>query len=394
MTLIFALSSMALAAETASATSSGVIGLGFPPITVSIFVIAFVVSVLIDLWQHKNSEEITLANSVAWSIFWIALSLGFYGWLLVGPPDLVLGTTDENIVSRQSDLASLFLTGYVLEKVLSVDNLIVFIAIFKFFNIKDTLQHRILYFGILGAIIFRGVFVGIGSGMIEYMGAYAEIIFGLLVGYAAVEMLRAGDDDEDEEPDYENMWLVRQFQKFYPIFPRLVGKKFLVNRSEIEPIVAEDSSLSIKEGVTRWMTPAFVCLLVIEGSDVMFAFDSVPAVIAVTKEPLLVYAAMIFAILGLRSLYFVLVVLTKYMAHIETAVIYVLFFIAAKMFIGAYHHFSIEYKLPFPEWLHISPNVSMAIVLTMLSLGVIASFIWPSEDEDDDEDDGGEESAG
>ena len=84
-------------------------------------------------------------------------------------------------------------------------------------------------------------------------------------------------------------------------------------------------------------------------------------------------------------------VLTKYMAHIETAVIYVLFFIAAKMFIGAYHHFSIEYKLNFPEWLHISPNVSMAIVLTMLSLGVIASFIWPSED---DEDDGGEESAG
>lgn len=246
----------------------------------------------------------------------------------------------------------------------------------------------------------------------------AQIIFGLLVAYAAVEMLRAGDDDDDDEPDYENMWLVKQFQKIYPIFPRLAGKSFFVGRKKAEEMAAEDPTLTLADdGVKRWMTPAFVCLLVIEGSDVMFAFDSVPAVIAVTKEPLLVYSAMIFAILGLRSLYFVLVVLTKYMSHIETAVIYVLFFVAGKMFIHSYLHYSGIYgscsdsthttqKLcetatatwtsswPTPEWLHISPNMSMTIVLTMLSLGVIASLIWPSKDDDDSEDDEAGEEAG
>jgi len=328
------------------------------------------------------------------------LSLGFWGWLNFGPPDLVLGDmakkppekelTDwqTQLTDWQNHYASMFLTGYVLEKTLSVDNLMIFIAIFKFFNIKDILQHRILYFGILGAIIFRGVFVGLGTFLLMFAG-YAELLFGLLVFYAGWQMWRSSEEEDDEEePEYEDMWLVKFFNRFYPIFPKLVGKNFFISGKKAAEEAENDDDIDVDTSVTRYMTPAFVCLLVIEGSDVLFAVDSVPAVIAVTREPLLVFSSMIFAILGLRSLYFVLVVLTKYLVHIETAVIFVLFFIAGKMFIHSYDNFDNKqnFDLPdLPHWLHIEPQVSMYIVLGILSLGVIASLIWPGEDEEEEE---------
>ena len=365
----------ATAGETAAqAIQLPAMGLGFPSTTVSIFVIAFVFSLIIDLVQHKNSEEITLTNATIWSIFWIALSLGFYAWLRWGMDSTGFG---EALKPEQSEAyANLFLTGYVLEKVLSVDNLIVFIAVFKFFDIKDVLQHKILYYGILGAIIFRAIFVGIGSTMLQVMGPWAEIIFGAAIGYAAYQMLTSEDDD-DEEPEYEKMFLVKMFNKIYPIFPGLIGNRFLVSSSEAENEAKKDQTdYKVPAGVKQLMTPAFVCLLVIEGSDVMFAFDSVPAVIAVTREPLLVYSAMIFAILGLRSLYFVLVALTKYLVHLEKAVLWVLVFISLKMFLTAAKGFEIDL---------LDHNVSLVIVLGMISMGIIASFIWPESDEDEEE---------
>ena len=147
-----------------------------------------------------------------------------------------------------------------------------------------------------------------------------------------------------------------------------------------EQLAASDRSISLPAKAARFMTPAFVCLLVVEGSDVLFAFDSVPAVIAVTQEPLLVYTAMIFAILGLRSLYFILLVLTRYLAHLEKAIIYVLFFIAAKMFAEAYHKFHELGWVSAPLPVHVTPETSMAIVLAMLALGVVASFVWPAKE--------------
>jgi tellurite resistance protein TerC len=350
--------------------------LGFPTITVIIFVAAFFISLIIDLIQHKNSNEISLANATGWSIFWITLSMGFYAWLRWG-----MHATGEGIelTSDQSEaFANLFLTGYVLEKVLSIDNLIVFIAVFKFFDIKDVLQHKILYYGILGAIIFRGVFVGIGSAMLHVMGPWAEVIFGAAIGYAAYQMLTSEDDDGGD-PDYESMFLVKMFNKIYPIFPGLVGNRFLISADEAKAeSKSAQSDFKPGQGIKRLMTPAMVCLLVIEGSDVMFAFDSVPAVIAVTREPLLVYSAMIFAILGLRSLYFVLVALTKYLVHLEKAVLWVLVFISLKMFLTAAKGFEIDL---------LDHNVSLLIVLGMISMGIIASFIWPESEGDDESED-------
>ena len=332
--------------------------LGFPLETVSLFVGIFIISLIVDLVQHKRGQEVTVANAAGWSIFWVVTSLTFAGWIYY---------------RHGSDYASLFLTGYVLEKTLSVDNLMVFIAVFKFFHITSGLQHRILYLGILGAIFFRLIFVALGTGFLAVAGPWAELVFGLFVAYAAIKMLKGGDNDGDGHPDYENMGLVRFFRRFYPVFPHLVGHHFFVDRTEAEAI-AKAENFTLPEKVARWMTPAFVCLLVIEGSDIVFSVDSVPAVVAVTKEPLLVYTAMIFAVLGLRSLYFILLVLVKFLAHLEKAVIYILFFIALKMFMAASTGL-----LGWPTW-HISPNLSMIIVLGMLAIGIIASFIWPSVD--------------
>ena len=201
MLLLFLFESVASAGGGEAASSAvDLPSMGFPPITVAIFVLAFIFSLIIDLLQHKNSEEITFNGSVIWSIFWIVLSLAFYGWLKWGPQDLVFGDNPE-VYQYQDEYASMFLTGYVLEKTLSVDNLMVFIAVFKFFNIKDVLQHRILYFGILGAIIFRAVFVGLGTLLLMAAG-YAELIFGALVFYAAWQMWKAaGEEEHEEEPD-------------------------------------------------------------------------------------------------------------------------------------------------------------------------------------------------
>ena len=367
----------AAAASAAGAAQGVAPSLGFPIDTVSIFVGAFIFAMGVDLVQHKNSKEISITDAIGWSIFWVALSLGFYAWLrwMMVIPDDVKAFYGSEEVARNT-YSSLFLTSYTLEKVLSIDNLIVFIAVFKFFDIKDVLQHKILYYGILGAIIFRAIFVGLGS-MIMNAGWVAYALFGAIIGYAAIHMLM-GDDDEEEEPNYEEMFLVKIFNKVYPIFPHLVGNNLLVSKAEAEGRVKElGESFSFKEGVKSWMTPAMVCLLVIEGSDVMFAFDSVPAVIAVTHEPLLVYSAMIFAILGLRSLYFVLEVLTKYLVHLEKAVIVVLFFIAFKMFVEA----AVKANFHVPHYLHVTHTQSLYLVLGVIGLGVVASLLFPGKGE-------------
>ena len=355
----------------AAAATAGGWASHFPPVTVGIFLAIFVFSLLIDLVQHKDHKDVSVKNAAIWSGFWVALSLGFAGWLKyyhgVDHPDW----------------SSLFLTGYVLEKTLSIDNLIVFIAIFRYFKIRSGLQHRVLYFGILGAIVFRAIFVVVGTGLLELFGPYAEILFGAFVVWAAIQMLRSGDDDGDGEPDYESMPLVKWAKKLYPVFPKLSGVDFFVNRAKAEELSKGDSSITLVPGVQKWMTPAFVCLLVVEGSDVMFSVDSVPAVIAVTKEPLIVYTAMIFAVLGLRSLYFIVEALTKYLSQLERAVIVVLFFIGAKMFAGAAAHWGV--KLPW--WSDLDPgvqaNYSLFVVLGVLAMGMIASFIWPNADSDD-----------
>ncbi|VWC08994.1 TerC/Alx family metal homeostasis membrane protein [Burkholderia lata] len=332
--------------------------IGFPPLTMAVFVGLALAALLLDMATHRDDKPITLARASIWSVFWVAISLAFAGFLYV---------------QHGAEVASLFLTGYALEKVLSVDNLFVFMAIFAWFKVPDGLRHRILHWGIIGAIVFRGVFVVIGTGLLAF-GPWVEIVFALIVAWTAVMMLKGGDDD-DEAKDYSQHLACRFAKKLFPVWPRLHGHNFFVSRKKLEAEVRtseRDMSLAAKGGL--FATPLFLCLVVIEVSDVLFAFDSVPAVIAVSREPLIVYSAMLFAILGLRTLYFVLEALKRYVVHLEKAVVVLLFFIAAKLGLNATDHL-------FHHGISISPNTSLLIVLVVLAIGILASVIFPNKEE-------------
>ncbi|MDR2164984.1 MAG: TerC/Alx family metal homeostasis membrane protein [Zoogloeaceae bacterium] len=327
---------------------------GFPLETIAIFFFVIAFSVYLDLAAHRKEAEITIRDATKWAVFWVGLALAFYVYLWLR-------------FSRA--WADLYLAGYVLEKSLSVDNLMVFIAVFASFGIKSHLQHRILYWGILGALVFRAIFVVIGTGLF-LASPWVGFVFAAFVAWSAVQMLRSGGDD-DEIEDYSHHWSVKWTGRLIPIYPRLYQNRFFVRQKDLpEPTAATRSG-------AFYATPAFLCLMVIEASDITFSFDSVPAVISVTQEPLLVYAAMIFAILGLRTLYFVIAALNRYLAHLEKAVIVLLFFIAAKMTLQSWNHVVGD------TGLHISPGQSLLVVLGVLLAGVVASLIFPGKEEEE-----------
>jgi len=321
-------------------------------IEVLVFILVVVFMLWLDLRDHKSGKAITLKDAAIWSCVWVGVSLGFAGYLWVadGP-----------------DKAGLFTAGYLLEKSLSVDNLFVFMAIFGSFGVKDSTLHRILYYGILGAIVFRLLFISLGSAALlagnlsplTHMVVYT--LFGAVVLYSAYAMMTDADDDAGNDEDYTKHWSVRWFRDLlrWPVSSHLDGDRFFTKR---------DGS---------WQTtPLFLCLLVTETSDIAFAFDSVPAVVAVTKDPFLVYASNIFAILGLRSMYFLLVAAKKYLCHLEKSVVGILLFIGCKMLVEAFH-------APLANLLGFSPEipvvVSLSVVVTGLLIGVGASYLYPDE---------------
>lgn len=329
--------------------------IGFPLETVLVFAVLSIGAISIDLYMHRDDKKISLKSAVMWSIFWVFIAFVFAGFLYI---------------RHGLEVSSLFVTGYVLEKVLSVDNLFVIMAIFSWFSVPDIYRHRVLYWGIVGAIVFRGIFVAIGTGLLA-LGPWVEVAFAIMVAWTAMMMLKSsGASDEIE--DYSQHIAYRSVKRLFPVWPKIKGNSFLLNQSEIDEELKKPENSSIEAGrLTKakyYATPLLLCLAVVELSDVMFAFDSVPAVIAVSKEPLIVYSAMMFAILGLRTLYFVLEAMKQYLVHLEKAVIALLFFIAAKLALNATSHiFSHNYT--------ISATASLIVVVVVLCIGVLASFI-------------------
>ena len=271
-----------------------------------IFIIMVAVLLVADYAYHKESES-TFKDALGWTGVYVLAALLFacVVWVVEG-----------------SGNASLFLTGYTLEKVLAFDNLFVFTLIISYFGIPDSKQHAVLHYGIIGAIVFRLIFTAIGVGFMETFGPLFDLVFAGLIIYSCYLMTKGG-----EEPDYDKIWWVIKLRK---LFPRL--------------------------------SVFWICVVVLEISDILFAADSVPAIIAVTKDPFLIYSAMIFAILGLRSLYFVIAAMAEYLYYMETAILWVLGFISIKLIVGAL--FSI----------HVSPLLSLFIIISILSLGVAASI--------------------
>ena len=332
--------------------------IGFPTETVIVFIALAIGAIAIDLFMHRSDKAITLKNAIFWSLFWVVIAMIFAVFLYL---------------HHGSEVASLFITGYVLEKVLSVDNLFLMMAIFSWFSVPNHYRHRILYWGVIGAIVFRGIFVAIGTGLLS-LGPYVELIFAFVVAWSAVMMLKQRDDDEIE--DYSQHLAYRLVKRFFPIWPKISGNAFLLTQKEVDLELSKPENQNIKVGrVTKaayYATPLMLCVAIIELSDVMFAFDSVPAIIAVSREPLIVYSAMMFAILGLRTLYFFLEALKQYLVYLEKAVIVLLFFVAGKLALNATDHL----------WHHgytISTNISLWVILAVLAIGVLASVIFPKK---------------
>lgn len=312
----------------------------------SAFGFIVIIALLVDLLAHKKNEAISMRNAALWSLIWVGLGLGFAVYVGLG---------------HGWDHSQLYLAGYLLEKALSVDNLFVFMAIFSSFAVKDEHQHRVLYYGIIGALILRLLFVAAGASLLALFGKWALLTFGLFVLWSAYKMWQASTTPGQDLVDYTHHWAVSRARRFMPVSNTLDGHKFFT-----------------KINGRRHMTPLFLCLIMVEISDVMFAFDSVPAIIAITQEPFLVYTSNIFAILGLRSLYFLLSAAKRYLIHLEKAVIAILAFIGIKMlaqvFIGT----------------HLSPAFSLTAVLALLAAGVAASLIFPGPTKDSASGDKGE----
>lgn len=220
--------------------------IGFPTETVIVFIALSVGAIFIDLFMHRDDKPISLKSAALWSVFWVVVAMAFAGFLYI---------------HHGAEVASLFVTGYALEKVLSVDNLFVMMAIFSWFAVPDRYRHRVLYWGIIGAIVFRGIFVAIGTSLLS-LGPYVEVVFAIIVAWTAVMMLKSGDDD-DEIEDYSQHLAYRMVKRFFPIWPKLRGHAFLLNQKEVDAELAkpENSDVTIGRGKKRrCMRPRCSCV--------------------------------------------------------------------------------------------------------------------------------------
>jgi tellurite resistance protein TerC len=270
------------------------------------FYLGFVLFVLamlaLDLGVfHKKVHEISFKEASAWTAIWIGLAL-LFNLLFYFYCRQRFGALEAKTTALE------FLTGFVVEKSLAIDNIFIFAVVFGYFGIPKLYQHRVLFWGILGALVFRGAFIAAGSVLMRYHGVV--IFFGVLLIATGAKMFFAGT----EEKDLSKSKLIRMLNKVFKIHPKIEGKKFFV----------------VKEGV-RHATPLFVALAFLEMTDIVFAVDSVPAIFALTDEPLIVFTSNIFAILGLRSMYFMLAGVMDRFIYIKYGLAAVLVFVGLKM---------------------------------------------------------------
>lgn len=270
---------------------------------------------LLDLGVfHKTCHVVSIKESLTWSTIWISLALLFnvglyYYALQTFPTDLRLSTIpgfDAALAAKQVGLE--FLTGFVIEKALAIDNIFVFIVVFSYFAVPALYQHRILFFGIIGALIFRAIFIALGASLLQYN--WVVLVAGAFLILTGVKILFA----PDKQPDPGSNPLIKLVKRFLPVTPEIEGQKFFIRKSGV-----------------LYATPLFLALVFIEFSDIIFAIDSVPAIFAITKEPMIVFTSNIFAILGLRSLYFLLAGVVDKFRFLKYGLGFILIFVGLKM---------------------------------------------------------------
>ena len=243
---------------------------------------------------HRKSHEVSLKEALTWTGVWVVLSLAFNVFIYY--------YFDE-------EFAVQFLTGYLIEKSLSVDNIFVIILIFSYFHVPSSYQHKVLFLGILGALVMRAIFIFAGIELIHRFHWLIYIFGGFLI-ITGIRMLFSGDTKIDPEKNF----FVRMVRKIMPVTNDYVGDKFF---TRVDGAV--------------WATPLFLTLVVIEATDLIFAVDSIPAILAISEEPFIVYTSNAFAILGLRSLYFALAGIEKYFKYLKYGLALILVFVGSKM---------------------------------------------------------------
>ena len=298
---------------------------------------------------HKKAHAVSFREAAIWSVVWITLALSFnfllyqYAlWKFPRDPRLMaLPGFDHQAAAW--NVALEFLSGYIIEKSLSVDNIFVFVLVFGYFAIPNKYQHRVLFYGILGALIFRGIFIAMGSVLMQYH--WVILVFGAFLIFTGVKMMFV--KDEKVEPD-KNL-LLRLFRRFVPVTTELQGKHFFV-----------------RQAGRVFATPLFVTLLFLEMTDIIFAVDSVPAIFALTREPLIVFTSNIFAILGLRALYFMLAGAVDKFHLLKYGLAAILIFVGLKMV-----WLNDWYDGKFPI------SLSLGFISVVLAASVALSLLWP-----------------
>jgi tellurite resistance protein TerC len=335
------------------------------------FLLFIVLMLAIDLGLfNKKAHKVSLKEAAIMSFIWVSFALGFY-FLLITNGELLHGIDNfaqlqevttrnlhnirlnpdnftESLAIYKNNLGLEFITGYVIEYALSVDNIFVMVLIFSAFNVDEKYYHRVLFWGIIGAVLMRFGFIFLGSTLIKQFG-WILYIFGAFLVYTGISMFLSRD--EEEKIDTENHKVVRFASKYFSVYPEFVGNKFFIN----------------VDG-KKMITPLFIVLLIVEFTDLIFAVDSIPAIFAVTKDPYIVFFSNIFAILGLRSMFFLLVNVIHKFHYLKLGLAVLLLFIGIKML--AHHWLSL--------WGFTTVH-SLFIILFILTTSIVASLMFPKK---------------
>ena len=311
--------------------------LSIDPVYWAWFIGAVLVFLALDLGVfHRKPHAVGFGEALMWTTIWFSMSMAFAFGIA---PSMVGEWTDDH--------TKMFITGYVVELSLSMDNVFVIALIFSFFRVPAEFQHRVLFWGILGALVMRAVMILLGASLIDQFDSILYI-FGAFLLITGIKMLFASD----EEVEPEKNLAIRLARKFYPVSTQFDGQKFFTNLDG-----------------RRALTPLALCLIMVETTDLIFAVDSIPAIFGITTDAFIVFTSNVFAILGLRSLYFVLVGLLRHFCYLKYGLALVLVFIGFKMLIDLWRSR--------PDWLKFGENHDLVLIIVgaILGLSIVASLL-------------------
>ena len=336
------------------------------------FILFIIIILVIDLGVfNKKNHVISSKEALGWTLLWIALAIGFYFFLRTNGhllhdvqtqeqlqtvvekfehvTDIGDGTFEENLDNYRKNMALEYITGYLIEKSLSVDNIFVITMIFMAFGVRKRYYHRVLFWGILGAIVLRFIFIFL-SGMLIQQFYWILYVFGVFLIFTGLKLFITRN--KHEAVDTKKHPVIKFASRYFRVFPKYVGPHFFVKKNH-----------------KVWVTPLFLVLLVIEFSDLIFAVDSVPAIFAITKDPYIVFFSNIFAIIGLRALFFLLINVITHFSYLKEGLSVLLSFIGFKML--------------FHDWLKdigFTTLHSLYTILGILSLSIIISLLFPKDE--------------